>query len=218
MDPERTLYDVIQLDQAVQAALDFAATDGQTLVVVTADHETGGLSLPGVGRPGKSGTRDFVKTYAYGAARNDPDRFNFTDYVPGANGYPASPSPQHKLIVSFGAAPDHFEDWNVSLLPRNSSPSEGSGVNPVVVQGGVAVANPADPKRLSPGALRLTGVVENGEAGGDPVTGAVHTMTDVPVAAFGPGSSQFARVRDNTEAFFEIVNAYLGTYPIPSVY
>ncbi len=218
MDPERTLYDVIQLDQAVQAALDFATADGQTLVLVTADHETGGLALTGVGRPEKAGTRDFVKTYAYGAPGNDPLSLNFTDYVAGANGYPTSPSPQHKLIVSFGAAPDHFEDWNVSLLPRNSSPTEGSGVDPAVIQGGIAVANPADPKRLSPGALRLTGVVENGEAGGDPVTGAVHTMTDVPVSAFGPGSSQFARVRDNTEAFLEIINAVLGTYPVPSVY
>jgi alkaline phosphatase len=218
MDPERTLYDVIQLDLAVQHALDFAKYDGQTLVLVTADHETGGLALPGVGRPEKAGTRDFVKTYAYGAPGNDPAVLNFTDYTIGPHLYPASPSPQHKLIVSFGAAPDHFEDWNVNLLPRNSSATEGSGVDPVVVSGGIAVANPADPKQFTPGALRLTGVLENGEAGGDAVLGAAHTMTDVPVSAFGPGSSQFARVLDNTEAFFEIVNAFLGTYPVPTIY
>jgi hypothetical protein len=106
----------------------------------------------------------------------------------------------------------------VNLLPRNSSATEGSGVDPVVVSGGIAVANPADPKQFTPGALRLTGVLENGEAGGDAVLGAAHTMTDVPVSAFGPGSSQFARVLDNTEAFFEIVNAFLGTYPVPTIY
>ncbi len=33
-------------DQAVQAAVDFALRDGHTLVIVTADHETGGLTLP----------------------------------------------------------------------------------------------------------------------------------------------------------------------------
>jgi alkaline phosphatase len=218
MDPERTLYDVIQLDQAVQAALDFATADGQTLVLVTADHETGGLALPGVGRPDKAGTRDFVKTSAYGAPGNDPAVLNFPDYVQSNSGYPASASPRHKLIVSFGSAPDHFEDWNVNLRPRNSSATDGSGVDPTVAVNGIAVANPSDPKRNTPGALRLTGVLENGEAGGDAVLGAAHTATDVPVSAWGPGSSQFGRVRDNTEAFLEIVNAYLGTYPVPSVY
>lgn len=34
---------VIEFDKAVGAALDFAQKDGETLVVVTADHETGGI-------------------------------------------------------------------------------------------------------------------------------------------------------------------------------
>ena len=34
-----------EFDKAVKAALDFAAEDGETLVVVTADHGTGGLTL-----------------------------------------------------------------------------------------------------------------------------------------------------------------------------
>ena len=34
-------------DNAIGAALDFAAADGNTLIVVTADHETGGLTLTG---------------------------------------------------------------------------------------------------------------------------------------------------------------------------
>lgn len=37
--------EMIDFDRAVGAALDFAEKDGQTLVIVTADHETGGLSL-----------------------------------------------------------------------------------------------------------------------------------------------------------------------------
>ncbi|MFZ4464259.1 MAG: alkaline phosphatase [Bacteroidales bacterium] len=35
-------------DQVLGEVLDFAAKDGNTLVVVTADHETGGLTLPGI--------------------------------------------------------------------------------------------------------------------------------------------------------------------------
>jgi alkaline phosphatase len=34
----------VEFSKAVQAALDFAAKDGNTLVVVTADHETGGIT------------------------------------------------------------------------------------------------------------------------------------------------------------------------------
>lgn len=37
--------ELLDFDAAVGAALDFAKKDGNTLVIVTADHETGGLSL-----------------------------------------------------------------------------------------------------------------------------------------------------------------------------
>ncbi len=37
--------ELLDLDQAIGAALRFADKDGKTLVVITADHETGGLSL-----------------------------------------------------------------------------------------------------------------------------------------------------------------------------
>ena len=39
--------EVIDFDDAIGAALEFAKADGKTLIVVTADHETGGLSLIG---------------------------------------------------------------------------------------------------------------------------------------------------------------------------
>lgn len=39
--------EVLAFDQAVKAAMDFAKEDGETLVIVTADHETGGLVKEG---------------------------------------------------------------------------------------------------------------------------------------------------------------------------
>jgi alkaline phosphatase len=39
--------EVLDFDQAVGAALDFAKKDGHTLVVITADHETGGVTIVG---------------------------------------------------------------------------------------------------------------------------------------------------------------------------
>lgn len=44
-DQEYTISEVIDFDKAVQKALDFAKKDGNTLVIVTADHETGGAAL-----------------------------------------------------------------------------------------------------------------------------------------------------------------------------
>jgi alkaline phosphatase len=44
-DADYLIPEFLDFDQAVGAALDFAEQDGHTLVVVTADHETGGMSL-----------------------------------------------------------------------------------------------------------------------------------------------------------------------------
>jgi alkaline phosphatase len=40
-----TISEVIDMDDAVGVAKEFAETNGETLIVITADHETGGLSL-----------------------------------------------------------------------------------------------------------------------------------------------------------------------------
>src|SRR5690606_610466 len=55
-DAERTIWDTIEFDRAVAVALAFAQhtngdtdPDNDTLVIVTADHECGGLAIVGVG-------------------------------------------------------------------------------------------------------------------------------------------------------------------------
>lgn len=44
-DGDYIIEEVKDFDKAIDAALDFAEKDGNTLVIVTADHETGGMSL-----------------------------------------------------------------------------------------------------------------------------------------------------------------------------
>jgi alkaline phosphatase len=39
--------EMLDFDQAIGKALEFAAKDGETLIIITADHETGGLALVG---------------------------------------------------------------------------------------------------------------------------------------------------------------------------
>jgi alkaline phosphatase len=45
-DAANCVRQTLLFDQAVRAAVDFALRDGRTLVLVTADHETGGLTIP----------------------------------------------------------------------------------------------------------------------------------------------------------------------------
>lgn len=58
------IHEMVDFDKAVKAALDFAEKDGDTLVVVTSDHETGGFTIPEVKLPlefaRKSGKTIFV--------------------------------------------------------------------------------------------------------------------------------------------------------------
>jgi alkaline phosphatase len=44
-DPAAHLHDILAFEEAVVTALDFARSDGETLVLVLSDHETGGLSV-----------------------------------------------------------------------------------------------------------------------------------------------------------------------------
>lgn len=44
-DTEGVVDEVLDFDQAIRVALDFAERDGETLVVITADHETGGMTI-----------------------------------------------------------------------------------------------------------------------------------------------------------------------------
>ena len=53
-----TVAEVLDFEKAVAIALDFAEKDGNTLVVVSADHETGGLSLSAKLNP-ETGERDY---------------------------------------------------------------------------------------------------------------------------------------------------------------
>ena len=74
-DMKYTIEEMLDFDRAVGKALDFASRDGHTLVVVTADHETGGLTLVDgdiltgkvTGRFSTSGhTALMVPVFAYG--------------------------------------------------------------------------------------------------------------------------------------------------------
>lgn len=44
-DTPGVVLEMLDFDKAIGAALEFAAKDGETLIIITADHETGGMTL-----------------------------------------------------------------------------------------------------------------------------------------------------------------------------
>nr|MBA3888190.1 alkaline phosphatase [Acidobacteriota bacterium] len=225
-DAERTIWDTIEFDRAVQVALDFARRtnadddpDNDTLVIVTADHECGGLGIIGVGneRYAPSTVGRAVRDYA-AVFRFAPEQVLdfFPNYVVDERGYPVDPDPSRKLLLGWAAAPDRHENWL-------SNPRQ---LEAAVRQDGVAVANPArdGPAAPIPGFL-LGGAIENGAAGcpasdGCPADTAAmaltvsgHTASDVPLSASGPGAWQFTGVYENTDVFLKMLRSATGGYP-----
>ena len=237
-DAERMIWDVIEFDRAVQVALDFAArTNGDadpandTLVIVTADHETGGLGLIGVGNeryaPEAIGraVRDYAAVFRFKA---DQQLELFPNYTRDERGFPTDPDPSRKLLLGWAAAPDRYENWLSNRLLLEAA----------VLKDGVSVANPdhdgpapaADNRTVSGKAIPgfpIAGAIENGAtpcpaADGCPadtapephvITG--HTASDVPLSASGPGEWQFTGVFENTDVFLKMLRASAGTFGGP---
>ncbi|MDT8401570.1 MAG: alkaline phosphatase [Bacteroidales bacterium] len=89
-DPRYALEETYDFDLAVGVALQFAAQDENTLVIVTADHETGGMALPGGDLEDRSVIADFttnghtgvvVPVFSFGpGAENFTGFFDNTEY------------------------------------------------------------------------------------------------------------------------------------------
>ncbi len=228
-DPERTIWDTIEFDRAVAVALEFAARtngdrdpDNDTLVIVTADHESGGMAVIGVGNehyaPAALGRA--VRDYA-GVFRFLPEQvLPFTpNYVVDERGFPVDPNPSRKLLVGWAAAPDRFENWTADRVQTEAAVLEKHDDGRLV-----AVANPARAGANDLPGFLVSGTIENGETrcpipNGCPAdtasnghTFAGHTATDVPLSASGPGAWQFTGVYENTDVLLKILRAATGTY------
>jgi alkaline phosphatase len=231
-DAERTIWDTIEFDRAVQVALDFARRTNSdadpandTLVVVTADHECGGLSIIGVGNERYQPTalgrpvRDYAAVFRFDAAQ----QLNlFPNYTVDARGFPTSPDPSRKLLLGWASAPDHYENWLSNRLLTEAAVVEKRepGLE-------VAVANPARDRDEAIAGFLVSGTIENGatpcaaadkcpaDTASDGHTIAGHTASDVPLSATGPGAWQFTGVFENTDVFLKLLRAATGSYARP---
>ncbi|MDR1943953.1 MAG: alkaline phosphatase [Synergistaceae bacterium] len=179
MDWERSAYDTIEFDKAIGAAREFAARNGSTLIIATADHSHA-ISVIGTyhERDGKSG-REAVRTYANSIFPT------FTDA--NRDGYPENPAPDVTLAIGYANHPDYYENFKFHEKP----------VSPAVMSGDTAIGNAA----RAPGGIFYPGNIPVNESQ------EVHTADDVPLSAAGPGAEYFKGVMDNTEVFFGMVRA-----------
>ena len=197
MDTERWMLDTIEFDRAIKVVQEFARRRGDTLVIVTADHECSGVALIGGSRVSDARLQELVRE---GGSDNLRDKVvgiyeqaGFPKYRIAGDGYPETTDIDYRLLVGYGANSDRFEDWRTNERPLQDSQQP-------FVRSAPLSAYPAGPAtRDMVGSYQITGQV--------PGDSAVHTATDIPLSAFGPGAYAFTGVIDNTDVFFRLAQA-----------
>ena len=197
MDTERWMLDTIEFDRAVAVAQAYAAGRGDTIVIVTADHECSGAALIGASRLSDAKLVEMAATGAGGQANlRDKvvgvyEQAGFPRYQIAADGYPATTDIDFRLLVGYGANADRHEDWRTNAAPLPSTAQAVNAKGPVTTYPITAM------DRDKSGGFQITGHVPGGSA--------VHTASDVPLSAYGPGAWAFTGVMDNTDVFFKLV-------------
>jgi alkaline phosphatase len=202
MDTERWILDTIEFDRAVAVCKKFAEQNPDTLVVVTADHECAGINIVG----GSRVTNADLQTRAAGNT-NGPQALRdqiigiyegagFPFYPTAGDGYPETTDVDYRMIIGYAGNSDRYEDWLTNPLPLRDSQQPFNNLPPLNTY-------PTGPlNRDVAGNFLVTGQVPGGSA--------VHTGSDIPLSAYGVGSSMFSGVMDNTDVFFKVMQAALG--------
>jgi alkaline phosphatase len=214
MDAERAVGEVIEFDRAVGVGLEYARKDGETLVLVTADHECSGFSIIGAlanvtvaglkALPSDAATLDPSVPPARQGAVGTFDAAKFPRYTILADGYPASYDVDGKLLVGFGGNGDRFENWLTPSKPSRESLTPTKLATDLAAQGYASNVPVTRPEKAS-------GFFIRGQAVGREQ--AVHTASDVPISAYANNPFAwlpFVGVQRNTDVFFKIVEA-MGT-------
>ncbi|MGC3959965.1 MAG: alkaline phosphatase [Verrucomicrobiota bacterium] len=201
MDSERWILDTIEFDRAIAVVKEFAVKNGDTLVIVTADHECAGINIIGASRV----TNADLQTRATGgggaATLRDLvvgtyDQAGFPVYQIAADGYPVTTDVDYRMLIGYAANSDRYEDWTTNPRPLRDSQQPFNGLAPLNTY-------PTGPlNRDTAGNFLVTGQV--------PGSSAVHTASDIPVSAYGFGAELFTGVMDNTDVFFKLMEAAHG--------
>ncbi len=221
MDSDRWILETIEFDKAIARAQAFAANNPDTLVLVTADHECGGINI--IGASTKTAPQlaalvanpvpttqiysnniagvPYVQTVNIANTMRDAvvgtyDAAGFPSYNFSADGYPVTTDPDHKVIIGYAGGADRFENYLTAATPDQDSQQ------PLIKAAPLSGYPIAGTNRNAANGFFLYGQVPGDQA--------VHTASDIPISAYGRGSAQFTGVMDNTDVFFKAMQAVLG--------
>ena len=167
-DAASHLRDILAFNKAVQSALQSARRDGNTLVVIVSDHETGGLTL------GRNRGGDGIYSW-------NPEK------LAGAEASSSAIADSVRSIRSTGASPAAKRERITGVLTRLTGIQDVSDEivsNLMEVEGPYAVGKAVSPL-----------VNRNALVGW---TSHAHTAVDVNLYAYGPGANLFIGHHDNT--------------------
>lgn len=194
MDTERWMLDTLEFDRSVALAQAYAAQHQDTLVIVTADHECAGVALIGGSKVSDARLQALVREGGGTALRDAVvgvyEQAGFPRYRIATDGYPDTVDIDNRLLVGYGANADRMEDFRTNERPLQDSQQPFVKKEPLAAYPAGPMARDADGKYM------VTGQV--------PGDSAVHTATDIPLSAFGPGAYSFTGVIDNTDVFFKL--------------
>ncbi|MDI9469588.1 MAG: alkaline phosphatase [Bacillota bacterium] len=206
-DAKATIYDTLELDNAIQVALDFAAEHpDETLIVVTGDHETGGMTI-GQSYTGYDTAFDLLAyqkmsfvafdALVAGMLEEDPE-LTFEEVMPVitenfglVTPVDASTAPDERLVLSKYEYKKLLDAFETSLMtPEEQTNNEEN----YILYGG-----------YNPLSVTLTHILNNKSGIG--WTSYSHTGTPVAVHAYGAGSEYFGGSYDNTDIYTAFLEA-----------
>lgn len=201
-DAATSIYDTIALSDAVQVALDFAAAHpGECLIIVTADHETGGMTIG-------FATTAYDTHFQY--LQNQKTSFTAFDDViselkeSGATFedamakveelYGLTTKEGEALSLTATDVESLRKAWNVAMGTQEIDKAEAS-----LLYGG-----------YNPFSMAVSHIMNN--KAGLSYTSYAHTGLQIPVYAYGVGAEKFSGLYDNTGIFTRTMDA-MGLTP-----
>lgn len=174
------IYDQIAFEEAVKVAIDFARQDGETLVIITADHACGGLALNGAGD-------------------------EYSDATPGLKSVLGMKSSHSPILAMIGPSPttQRVQDAFEAKLSLKLSVDEANAV-----VSSMKGQHPFGASEFYRSIDATIGMIV-GNHSKCTFTSGNHHSDHVLVSAFGPGSEQCAGLTRNIE-FFNLMLSMKG--------
>ena len=199
-DAVANMSDTLALDEAVEVALDFAkAHPDETLIIVTGDHETGGMTI-GYAATGYNTAFDILRNQkcsyiqfdSYVEEAKADGSFTFDDMMAMVEEYFGLVAPG-ETAVNEALVMNDYEYAKLQKAYADDQSGNVDGYEESLLYGG-----------YSPISVTLTHILNN--KAGIGWTSYAHTGLPVPVYAYSEGAELFVGAYDNTEVAHKLMD------------